>query len=53
MEFKAGPKCYCGVTQVWMYEPMLAESKWVLACDKQMEEVELKPEKKASAEGLI
>src|ERR1035437_612585 len=42
MEFKAGPKCYCQVTQAWMYEPNQQENKLVLACDKQMEQTESK-----------
>jgi len=40
MEFREGVKCYCGVTQAWMYEPLQAENKIVWACDRQMEQPE-------------
>ena len=36
MEFRSGPKCYCEITQAWMYQPHQAPSQMVLACDKQM-----------------
>lgn len=37
MEFKAGPKCYCAITQAWMYEPNQQPGQMVLSCDKQLE----------------
>ena len=41
MEFRAGPKCYCAITQAWMYEPNQQPNQMVLACDKQLEEDEM------------
>ena len=37
MEFRAGPKCYCAITQAWMYEPNQQPNQMVLACDKQLD----------------
>ena len=36
MEFRNGPKCYCEITQAWMYQPHQEPHQMVLACDKQM-----------------
>ena len=37
MEFRDGPKCYCAITQAWMYEPNQQPNRMVLACDKQLD----------------
>ena len=37
MEFRNGPKCYCQITEAWMYQPHQEPNQMVLACDKQME----------------
>ena len=37
MEFRQGPKCYCAITQAWMYQPYQQSSQLVLACDKQLD----------------
>ena len=37
MEFRLGPKCYCAITQTWMYQPYQQPSQMVLACDKQLD----------------